>query len=85
MKLKNTIKITREYQGKTKFDFWLNIKENDLLEISLKLSPTGHGYGGRIYAPLIYAENLRTGEKFGDTINLFQKYLGKISYIEQIN
>ena len=82
MKLTNKIVVTKKYDGKSKFPFWENIKEGDMLEVSLDLKPTGHGYGGRTYAPTISIKNISTDEIFKDTINSFQKYLGKISYKE---
>lgn len=82
MILKNYIRIKEAYSGASKYGFWKNIEPGQVLEISMELKPTGHGYGGRTYAPDIKAMNMSTGETFRDTINSFQKYLDKITFIE---
>lgn len=52
------VKITREYVGNTKFDFWKNLKVGDYLEVkTIKTYETTH-------APKYKFTNLRTNETF---------------------
>jgi hypothetical protein len=80
MILKRDIEILEEYKGKSKFEFWHNLKVGDIVTIYMNLKPTGSNRG-RIYAPDVYAKNDREGV-FGTSINSFQGYLSQIKYKE---
>lgn len=79
--LSDKIRITSLFTGKSKFSFWHELELKDVLVIGMELKPTGQNRG-KIYAPNIIITNERTGEKFIDTINSIQKYLGKIEFEE---
>jgi len=81
MKLTNKIVVTEKFTGTSKFCFWKNLEVGDVLIVEMVLEPTGHNRG-RIYAPEISIKNLRTKNVFKDTINSFQKYLGKIQFVD---
>ena len=77
IKLSNIILIKSKYKGSTKFDFWKNLKEGDLVEISINLKNHGKGRSGS-YAPDIYLKS--NTETFICSLNQVVNYLGKIEY-----
>lgn len=79
LKLAASIAITSPYKGTTKFEFWKNLREGDIIKVYMELTPTGSNRG-KIYAPMIKAKH--NDRVFSDTINSFQKYLSKIGYEE---
>lgn len=81
MKLRNKIKVLSSYQGKTKFDFWNKLQENEDVEIFVNLVRTGNS-GNGIYVPEVYF--ISSTSNFACTWNNAVKYLEKINY-EVIN
>lgn len=79
--LDNNFVVKSRYRGKSKFGFWTNLKEGDVLNVSLSLKDPGRGANG------LYATNLVVtcnGEKFVDSLTVITKYLSKID-LEQID
>ena len=72
--LSDTIKVTTEYTGKSKYDFWKNIRKGDILTIAMELRIVGK------YVPTLVISNGRTSETFRDSLNSLQNYLYKMGY-----
>ena len=77
--LSNKIMITKKYSGKSKFDFWKNLKAGDVINISIILKPTGRGSSG-IYVPTIKFENKFGNDYFSASFNEACNYLNKVEY-----
>lgn len=78
--LSSTIIVTKTYSGKSKFDFWKNLKVGDTVEISLELESTGSNRGVS-YTPYLSLFNRNNNrEEFCDSLNGIVKYLEKIDY-----
>jgi len=77
--LADKIRITRAYEGKSKFDFWKNIVKGDVLTIAMELKFTGK------YKPELVITNERTKEKFYESLNMIHNYLEKVAYEEVVD
>lgn len=77
MQLKNSFIIKSNYSGKSKFDFWHNLKPGDLINISLELKKPGYNqtYNRQYATTLIVSHN---GADFIDSLTAISKYLDKI-------
>lgn len=80
MQLKSDIyRITAEYSGKTKIEFWCKLKINDRIQFIYELVPIGHGPSGNTYSTLITIQNLTQNTQITDSVNILLKtYLSKI-------
>lgn len=77
LELRQKIKITKPYKGKTKFEFWTNIQVGDIIEIQLPISDiTSMGY-----VPRLKFRNI-TQNKYKSNISLTEssKYLKHFEY-----
>lgn len=83
MKLKSRALVTEEYKGQSKYDFWKNIKVDDVLQVSTTIRKYFRG-GNGLNATQILIENERTGETFKSTMSMAYNYLSQIKY-EEIN
>lgn len=77
--LSSNITVIKVYSGKSKFDFWKNLKVGDVIKISLELESTGSNRGIS-YTPCVRLKNIMTFENFASSLNDIVKYLGKIDY-----
>ena len=80
MKLKASIKALGPYKGQTKFPFWGEIKEGDLLKVSVEVKTVPRS-GRSLYSTLLVVENDK-GEEFTDSMTRISKYLSNIEYQE---
>jgi len=81
--LKCRLIIWEKYTGSTKFEFYKNLRVNDVILIeSPFIYPKGNR--GHAYAKTIKLTNERTGESFTDTLRLLMNRLDKIKYEEYI-
>ena len=67
------------YKGKSKFEFWMNIKVNDVLNVSINFEVLGRGRG--LYAPTIEVKNLTQETSIQVGWNDGIKYLQKMELI----
>lgn len=75
--LSSELIIKGKYKGSTKFEFFKDLKEGDLVEISMNLKKQGRGRSG-LYAPEI---KLKCNNKtFNCSLNQTMNYLGNIEY-----
>ena len=77
MILSNTIKVTKEYSGSSKFNFWNNIQVDDTLTVSVNLehiSRSNHG----LHSITVTISNDRDGTKFSSGWNDICNYLKKL-------
>jgi len=66
------------FTGKTKYEFWNNIRMGDILEVSIELKPSGRSSRG-MYAPKVKVKNLSREGEITETFNLVQAYLTKVN------
>ena len=77
MKLVNEFKVLSPYRGKSKFDFFRNIQEDDLLEVSIDLRQPSY------YKHKLVIRNITRGEAFGNiTFNMASTYFDKMTLIK---
>ena len=82
MILKNAIKITAPYQGKSKFDFFTNLKAGDIVIVSIKTAQKLQGASNGLYATMVKMKMKETGQEVSVSMTDFEKYLSKIPHIE---
>lgn len=78
MKLRNKVKALGTYTGKTKFDFWKNIEEGDVLSLETEIS-RAHTRG---YAEGINIINIRTEETWRATFTECINYFSNLKHEE---
>jgi len=74
MKLFNYIKVNSPYKGKTKFNFWTNLKVDDTILVYMYLESPGRTRTG-VYTTDIYFQNFTTLEKFNCSLTQATNYL----------
>ncbi len=78
MQLRNKIKVLGEYAGKSKFEFFKNLQEGDVLTLTVDIT-RAHTKG---YASSIHIVNTRSDEKFIVTFSECIGYFNKIKHEE---
>lgn len=73
--------VTESYKGKSKFDFWKNLKVGHTFELSTKIENTLNRRGTN-YAITLKITNVTTGEYFVAPNNTFINYLSKMKFTE---
>jgi hypothetical protein len=68
------IKVTKPYTGRSKFSFWHNLEDGDILHVIENLKDEGK------YMPNVYIKNLRNGDSFLDSRNSICNYLKNIKF-----
>lgn len=79
--LQAKIYVTKPYSGKSKFPFWSDMKELDVILVTSELQPPG-SHGDRTYQPYIYLTNLRTKHKHKGSYAEVNKMLEKVEYVQ---
>lgn len=82
MKLSNRIIITGKYQGRSKFDFFTNLKEGDVIELSIEIEPIRRGSHSGLYATMVKMKNLTSKASFSASLTETTNYLSKMQYTE---
>lgn len=82
MILKNAIKVTGAYKGKTKFPFLNNLREDDVVIISIGTAQKIKGAANGNYATMVSMTIKDTITKFQCSLVEFEKYLAKIPHTE---
>jgi hypothetical protein len=77
--LTETIEIIAPYKGKTKFDFWTNLKPGDTVEISMLLKSPGRSTNGT-YATTLRLLDIKKQTTFAASIAEIHNYLRKMEY-----
>lgn len=81
MKLTSRIRITKEFEGTSKFVFWNTIQPGDVLFGSLNVRQLFRSRNG-LESTVITLKNERTGEKFSDSMTMIAKRLLQLKYEE---
>ena len=79
--LQAKIYIVTPYSGKSKFPFWSEMKELDVVLITSKLQPPG-SHRDRTYQPYVWLTNLRTGHGCRGSYTEVNKMLEKVEYVQ---
>ena len=79
MKLSGKFSILSKYNGKSKFEFWGNLKLGDVLTVSVILKSEVGGRNG-MYSPTINMEC--DGKKFSCGFNEAANYLSKVELVD---
>lgn len=71
------------YKGSSKFKFWQELKEHDILEITLELIAPGRN-GKKLYATQLKVKKLDTGEVIWGSLSEITNYFSKLDYKQGI-
>lgn len=68
--------------GKTKAQFFVDLKVGNVIECTLVLANPGRGRG--LYATYIKVRNITTGTKSSDSLTMISKYLDNFELVDFI-
>lgn len=71
----------KAYKGTSKFKFWQELKERDVLEITLELIAPGRN-GKKLYATQLKVKKLDTGEVIWGSLSEITNYFTKLDYVQ---
>ena len=77
-KLSGTVTAKQDYSGKSKFEFWKDVKEGDVLEISLTVKKENGIASSGMYVPVLELLNTRNKLAAKESYNNLCNYLVKI-------
>lgn len=79
--LEAKIYVVTPYSGKSKFPFWSEMKELDVILITSELKSPG-SHGQTTYQPCVVLTNPRTNHKYKGSYTEVRNMLEKVEYVQ---